>query len=118
MYSILNNIFFFVVIVGFAYFFIQLKNQWLKIKEIESQIDDYVEFENKVTSLGVTPSDLTEYFRLRDKHKLENIAMIVMEKEEEDKIDKDALVERQKQEIEELMARKRPSSDIFFPAKK
>lgn len=117
MYLFSNNFILFIVIAGLVYLVIQLKKLQTIVKELESDVQDYIEFEHKVTLLGSNPKYLTEYFKLRNKHNLENITMIVMKKEEVDKIDEDALLERQKREIDELVSKERQSPDISFPAK-
>jgi hypothetical protein len=112
------EIFIILTIITFIFIIIELKKNRSQIKKIESGINNYFEFEGKITLLSMNPDDLIKYLQLREKHCTENLSMKIMQKNEVDKIDKEALLKRQKQEIENLINKDRKSPYISFPAKK
>ena len=63
MYLFSNNFILFILIAGLVYLIVQLRKLQTKVKELESSIEDYIEFEHKITLLGSSPKDLTEYFK-------------------------------------------------------
>ncbi len=106
----------FIILCAIVYLFIKLEKTQNKIKELEPDIEDYIDFQHKLTLIWSNINNITEYFRLRSKHRSENIYIMIMDKEEEELIDKDALLQRQESEMEKLMSKKE-SPDYDFPGK-